>query len=436
MSDFYVNSIGSNTAPYDTPAKGALKLSTVVGLENNGDTIYIVNNGDTIDDRGVIINFNIPNVTLRSTGNASDIKAKILLGAPAGDFAIGINSVAFNFNVHDIEFYYDAVNYTTISTRIILSSAIPLSIQRCMFDSWTKSSNLYYGAVQFDDVDDDCIFINNIIANSNRFGLKLGSLGGLTGINNKIFNNTFYNTGLEGAIHFSQVDLPNTAKIRNNAIYSLSYDGMQAIGTDSITDSNYNCIYTPSGNNYTGVISPGINDLLNTNPLYNNPNSSDFAPNNSSPCKGAGIGNAADSDIPTIDYFGASRIGGLVTDIGAINALPYTPTNVFSDTPAIGATGVISTVDPAILLGYVTGDSYFKITSDIARVDIFYTHTGGRQRKRINHKGQGLTGIAQWSIYGQSGDWLKSRIIMNGHDGEKRILNRNETGITGEDLLL
>ena len=114
-------------------------------------------------------------------------------------------------------------------------------------------------------------------------------------------------------------------------------------------------------------------------------------------------------------------------------------TNTFSDTPAIGATGVTSVINTGDLLTYLTGDAYFNETGDFGRVNMYYNHTGGRQKKRVIHEigsTGALEGTLEFSSHAITGSWEKSSIKVVGTDGAEHDLERAVSGITGEDLTL
>jgi len=67
MTTYFVNAAGSDTAPYDTVAKGANAVATIKAIPwLAGDIIEVVNDGDIIEESLVIANAN--NITIRSYG--------------------------------------------------------------------------------------------------------------------------------------------------------------------------------------------------------------------------------------------------------------------------------------------------------------------------------------------------------------------------------
>jgi hypothetical protein len=83
-------------------------------------------------------------------------------------------------------------------------------------------------------------------------------------------------------------------------------------------------------------------------------------------------------------------------------------------------------------------DPYFDSTSKFANVNIYYTHSDGRQIKRIVHKGDPLIGNTSWSQYTQDGTWTKGRIVVCGYEGEFHDLPRSvigsSDGLSSEDI--
>lgn len=109
--------------------------------------------------------------------------------------------------------------------------------------------------------------------------------------------------------------------------------------------------------------------------------------------------------------------------------------NTFNVPPARNNIKVVSSIYTPDLLNKISGDVYFPSIDRIARVDIFYGHTGDRQLKQIIHKAPGLSGEAKWSNFAKSGIWRKNRVMVYDTDGAVHELNRSDIG-AAEDLTI
>lgn len=123
-------------------------------------------------------------------------------------------------------------------------------------------------------------------------------------INNKIYNNSFYNTAAQFAIDLD--DASTTTLIKNNVIYSGKYIAVEA-GSVTNTVSGYNIFYGGSGNffnwsgsdyntfaNWKSNSSQDANSL-NSDPLYTT-NGSDFTLQSTSPAINVGVNLGATYD--------------------------------------------------------------------------------------------------------------------------------------------
>lgn len=108
----------------------------------------------------------------------------------------------------------------------------------------------------------------------------------------------------------------------------------------------------------------------------------------------------------------------------------------FSTSPVADNTSATSIINPTALISAIQtahpGDIYFDTTSELGPVYVYYTHTSGRQQKKVIHD---LTRQAQvqWSNYAQDGTWEKTKIKAFDRDGASIILERSDIGAS-EDL--
>lgn len=107
----------------------------------------------------------------------------------------------------------------------------------------------------------------------------------------------------------------------------------------------------------------------------------------------------------------------------------------FSQASVGDGTAVLSTVDRDFIVSSIQSlfaDSYFDSASKIAKVNVYYTHQDGVQKKRIIHDGTALTGSVMWSHNALDGTWAKDRVVAFDANGAQRALHRAEIG-TFED---
>lgn len=111
----------------------------------------------------------------------------------------------------------------------------------------------------------------------------------------------------------------------------------------------------------------------------------------------------------------------------------------YFNVPQIGdGSSVISTINVSDLMGVVQGispDAYFDSTDKFSKIMVYYSHSNGRQGKRILHEGSVLKqAIVRWSPYAQDGTWYKSKIIAYNHEGSSVLLSREYIDTTNADL--
>ena len=110
--------------------------------------------------------------------------------------------------------------------------------------------------------------------------------------------------------------------------------------------------------------------------------------------------------------------------------------NYFDSTSVPAGTETTSTVNKTDLVSFIQGlgaDDYFDATNELGEVWVYYTHEDGRQEKKIDHTGSGLTGTVTWSTNAQDGTWEKSKVRVFNHDGSTRLYGRADIG-SAEDV--
>lgn len=116
---------------------------------------------------------------------------------------------------------------------------------------------------------------------------------------------------------------------------------------------------------------------------------------------------------------------------------PITSLSSFNVPSAGDNTSVTSSVNPSALVSLIQsvypGDTYFDSTSEVGPVYVYYTHSAGRQQKRLVHDPVNHQASVQWSSYAQDGTWQKTKIKAFDKDGAFVYLDRSSIG-TGEDL--
>lgn len=95
----------------------------------------------------------------------------------------------------------------------------------------------------------------------------------------------------------------------------------------------------------------------------------------------------------------------------------------FNPTPT---KGVMSDATASLgdVISFMSGDAYFDSTNQFGRVDVFYTHQDGREKKRVSMKRKSpgvLTGGVQWSDWAHDGTWSATRLVAYDRDGAKHV---------------
>lgn len=146
------------------------------------------------------------------------------------------------------------------------------------------------------------------------------------------------------------------------------------------------------------------------------------------------IATILDAGNPAPCWFDYSNWNG-VTGSGYVrwvsqerNGLSY-----FIDPPQRNNAYYTSYVNKPYLMDLIGTDPYFDIIEKVARVDILYQHELSREKKLVTHLGPSLTGTIFWSVYSQTGLWMKIWARITDHEGATTYLYRDDIG-TLEDL--
>jgi hypothetical protein len=75
----------------------------------------------------------------------------------------------------------------------------------------------------------------------------------------------------------------------------------------------------------------------------------------------------------------------------------------------------------------LSGDSYFTDETQIGRVNLYFVHEDGWQKKRIVHTGPDLTGSVIWTSTAKTGLWLLNAIRVFDTDGAIHDFGRDNT---------
>ena len=119
-----------------------------------------------------------------------------------------------------------------------------------------------------------------------------------------------------------------------------------------------------------------------------------------------------------------------------VGTLVMSTINSFSQSTVADGSSVTSTIDRDGLVSSIQAagtDNYFDSTAEVARVDVYYTHQDGRQKKRLIHQYPGFATGASWSSFARDGTWSKSKV--RAFDWESAKIDLDGTNVpAGEDL--
>ena len=422
---FYVNSTGTETFPYDTQAKAANTLSSLMsGLSSNSRPLLSTDNVVLTSDITETNNVTLFNTTV-SSSTASNKKSILLSNSKT----ITLNGTNFKWlKVHKAHNDTPRVpilaanSYTTVDSCFLYHDSYSTS----WAGSDEGSDGVFLLAHCYKAIIQNCVIhdVDEAISSGNVTG---------SGVDVAIINNTLYNVIVGVDVYFTTP--PNT--IKNNIFCgnivspSLSYPMFTHVGS-AIYDYADNVLNFAHGR-YNTTADP---KCISADPLF--VDTTNFAIQASSPCVDAGYNHSDDTRIPSYDIIGTTRPKGAATDIGAYEYfVPSTAINTFDSsavsdgltaTSTLNATALISSIQTAF-----PGNIYFDTAEEVGQVYVYYTHEAGRQEKRVVHDPVSHQGSVSWSAYAQDGTWQKSKIKAFDKDGATVTLSRTDIG-TAEDI--
>jgi PKD repeat protein len=101
--------------------------------------------------------------------------------------------------------------------------------------------------------------------------------------------------------------------------------------------------------------------------------------------------------------------------------------NYYDNYPSRNDTTVISTIYLPVLFPMLSGDIYFTDETQIGRVNLYFRHEDGWQKKRIVHTGPDLTGSILWTSTAKTGIWFLEAIRVFDTDGAIHDFGRDNT---------
>ena len=471
MATYFINPIGSETAPYDTADAGCVSWTSLFNNVTGGDGFV---DGDIVEVvQGTIVdtatNLSVDAaITMRSYAlntqkplfsvGASSSKQYIKVGG-GGTPGSTFQNLSFTANfenvaqgaliggpdltVEDCDFVCTAaVEGKRVEAIHMDSGGYGVTIRRCTFLNCRA-------ACIAGDINSSVLIENNLIIGC---GTATGAPGvgavqvqgnnGATSI--KIFNNSFYDCMYRTIVVLdsSSVDPYSDVHVKNNIIHGNNKTGVVGVFFDFsddylLVDLDYNDVYgcaTTYSPHALAVV--GAHSLL-VDPLYTTPGSSDLSLQAGSPCLNVGIGPSVDANVPTPAYNGVARAGA-ITDMGAYQEpAPVVALNSFTQSTVSVDSTAVSNISRVALVAKIQaatgGDTYFDSTSKLGKVCVYYTHQDGREVKILTHTGLSLTGLIAWSDDAKDGTWQKNLVRVFDHDGAEVILNRLDIG-TNEDL--
>ena len=134
----------------------------------------------------------------------------------------------------------------------------------------------------------------------------------------------------------------------------------------------------------------------------------------------------------TTGLWGETRRG-----IGAFYFYYNTPSlSYFSNSSVIDGFTVTSNVNLIAIVNKIQEmgtNTYFNSIAKISKVKVYYTHTAGRENKKLVHISPNLTKQVSWSSFVQDGTWQKTAIKVYDMDGAQIVIPRSVIGVN-EDL--
>jgi hypothetical protein len=332
VATYYVNAGGSQTSPFDTPAKGANTIKYLIDnvTEADDDIIEIVDNGAITESVGFALN-NTLNIRSYGTDGTDRATSKPTINWSGGTpFGLTMNTAGKSLSFSNLE-----INASCSSHWFYSGAGISLfEAQGCIFRrTGGNETTLYLN---------DCVASNifsNIFPDPKQEAIRYSNPAALTLQTHNVSNNIFYGssaTSLNRYISSSWVNTSvasgSTMNVTNNIFdggvdtvkYAFSFNGTQLNDNGVTIVCDYNLIYnTTESNHYDGqlvnegfVNAIGPNDV-DTDPLFTNAGT-DFTLTDDSPAINSGTTSNA-----LIDFIGVSRPVGAGFDMGAYDRIGF-----------------------------------------------------------------------------------------------------------------
>jgi PKD repeat protein len=309
---FYVNAEGSNTAPYDTPAKGAHTLKTVLDLVSKTTIIEVVSSSsDIVEVESAQVSLKYP-VTIRSwSGNATRPKIRLEAATTAGALSIAI---PLELRVHTT---IEGIDFVGVITGVAAGYGILISgnlkflrntmttevdedqaITFIYLSGSLTVTNIPYGGV-YSEISNS-IFTGNFTTAMTLYYVPANVYNNIITVSDTFVGNT------------SGVYFRAAGSYAKNNIFTKCTLGIAMRNLTAAPTEQYNCFF----GNTTDIGSGKAMDVTSfiQDPLFIS--ASDFQLQENSPCIGAGIGPNFDGMVPVSSYNGVVRSGATV-DIGA-----------------------------------------------------------------------------------------------------------------------
>jgi len=343
---YYVASTGSNTSPYDTLAKAATQVETVIENIDLGadDTIKLytdITEADAINwptgDSGTgatdLVTLDLNGYTITtSAANGIVFGADVdYVHVTNGTIKLG-GAAGTNYCVYN---YSDGVDHITFSGVTFDTSAADYGIgfYFLMDGDGENATDILIDSCYFLDNDDDYGFqaiglasvtIQNCKFINTNYGIvdTLSAFGSPTIV---CSNNTFYSCATVGIVVILNTD-PTQLTI-TNCIFSTNATGISDLSGGATDPTNTYNLYYGSTTADVANLTKGAGSITGYDPLFTDATGLDFTLTALSPC----INQGTTIEAVTTDYAGVARPQGDAYDIGAYERVAVG--NLFSTNP-------------------------------------------------------------------------------------------------------
>jgi len=291
-TEYFVNPTGTNTAPYDTAAKGATSISELIvddGINPaDNEIVNIVGDNGDIDETqtGIVyISCTVRKDPASTNKPVVNMNYNQAFRSVTGRAAFVWENIIF---IKDVD---EGVPSAGGMLEAWLDMTDPTSI---IFDAnefrWVGSQvdSPGEGIIVNGEYGEVVTIKNNIFHYLGR-GITIQGRSGKID-NPKIYFNTFYNCAKHrSGIHVIDVENANGIDIKNNIIYSTpgshSNIGIRVYNSTGTLTADYNDVY--GVDTLYNTITPGVNSL-NVDPLLTDPANYDYSLGALSACRNAG----------------------------------------------------------------------------------------------------------------------------------------------------